>query len=259
MALGILILLFGGIAAIFGCNFIAFIKRAAWLLILPLALFSYGCLIERNIFKINTIDIESMNIPKAFESYSIVHISDIHLRSFAKRGKALQRAVGKINALKPDLIVFSGDLVTLSADEIAPLAGILSQLKAGDGVYSVMGNHDYLSYAPDLSESQKTEGILRLKEAEAAMGWTMLDNRCVNLYRGSGDCISLIGIENLSEVGDFHSAGDIGKASEGVEGQFKILISHDPSAWDVHVSGKTDIDLTLSGRKHPIKDVYLGC
>lgn len=88
MALGILILLFGGIGAIFGCSFIAFIKRAAWLLILPPALFNYGCLIERNIFKINIIDIESMNIPKAFEGYSIVHISDIHIRSFAKRGKA---------------------------------------------------------------------------------------------------------------------------------------------------------------------------
>ncbi|MGM9735182.1 MAG: metallophosphoesterase [Candidatus Cryptobacteroides sp.] len=185
-------------------------------------------------------------------------MSDLHLRSFNGRRRALQRAVDNIKALEPDMIIFSGDIVTLSADEIPPMMDILSQLQAPDGIFSVMGNHDYLGYARELTPQMRVEGIAALKEAQADMGWQMLDNQCVNLSRGADYRLSVIGIENLSVQGHFQSYGDISKASEGARGQFKILISHDPSAWEKHVVGKTDIDLTLSGHTHDMQFALFG-
>ncbi|MGN0191192.1 MAG: metallophosphoesterase [Candidatus Cryptobacteroides sp.] len=121
-----------------------------------------------------------------------------------------------------------------------------------------MGNHDYLPYSRELSQSQREDGIARLKEAEAAFGWQMLDNGNVNLYRTDGDCISVIGIENLSAKGNFQSYGDIDRASAGADGGFKILISHDPSAWEPFIAGKRDIDLTLSGHTHDMQVSFFG-
>ena len=254
----LLVLLCGGIARVFGISFRRFVKKASWLLLLPPLLFAYGALVERNLLQIKEVVIESPAVPQSFDGFRIVQISDLHLRSFASRQRALRRAVYKINTLDADLVIFSGDLVTMSADEIAPFADILSELKAKQGVCSVMGNHDYLPYDRSLAPQMRENGIARLKAAEASFGWTMLDNSNVNLSRGEGERISIIGIENLSAKGNFHSEGDLDQALEGADGGFKILISHDPSAWDAYIAGRTDIDLTLSGHTHNMQVAFFG-
>lgn len=274
LAFGLAILLLCGIAALFGFRFRRFLKRAAWLLILPSLVFAYGALIERNCFSVKRVEIESGKLPKAFDGYRVVQISDIHLRSFQGRGKALQRAVDKINALDPDIIAFTGDLVTLSAEELSVASDILSQLRAVDGVFSVMGNHDYLPYNEALDSASRAEGIRAVRDFERRLGWQLLENGCVNIVRcegfgrGDADCdspgacdsceLSVIGVENLAAKGGFDSYGDIAKASEGATGQFRILLSHDPSAWDAYVVGQTDIDLTLSGHTHEMQFSLFG-
>lgn len=278
LAFGLAILLLGGIAALFGLRFRRFLKRAAWLLLLPSLVFAYGALIERNCFSVKRVEIESGKLPKAFDGYRVVQISDIHLRSFQGRGKALQRAVDKINALDPDIIAFTGDLVTLSAEELSFASDILSQLRAADGVFSVMGNHDYLPYNEALDSAAREEGIRAVRDFERRLGWQLLENGCVNigrcgsrgegLGRGDSDCdspgacdccrISVIGVENIAAKGSFASYGDIAKASESATGQFRILLSHDPSAWEAYVVGQTDIDLTLSGHTHEMQFSLFG-
>ncbi|MGN0191193.1 MAG: hypothetical protein ACI39U_06010 [Candidatus Cryptobacteroides sp.] len=129
-AIEVVVLLCGGIAALCGMKFRLFVKRASWLLLLPLLLFAYGSLVERNILRVRETVLESPAVPESFDGFRIVQISDLHLKSFESRKGALQRAADRINSLDADIIVFSGDLVTMSADEIVPFTTILSQLKA---------------------------------------------------------------------------------------------------------------------------------
>ena len=92
---------------------IKFRKAFLWgllsLLIPPLTV-AYGSLIERNWFKIRKITIECETLPASFDGYSLIHISDIHARSFQGREQRLQRAVDRMNGLLPDMVAFSGDL-----------------------------------------------------------------------------------------------------------------------------------------------------
>ena len=98
---------------------IPFKKAFLWgllALLLPPVIIAYGSLIERNCFRIKEITINTTELPESFDGYRIVHISDIHARSFEGRGKHLQRAMDKINRLEPDMIAFTGDLITMTPD-----------------------------------------------------------------------------------------------------------------------------------------------
>lgn len=236
----------------------AFIK-GLWALLLVPALVAYGGLIERNMFRVKRVEVESANVPEAFDGYRIVHISDIHLLSFQGRERALKRAVRKINSLDPDIICFSGDLVTISSSELTGSASasepqsfkdILSNLHARDGVFSVLGNHDYCRYGwtpdrnPDAEEAE-------LIAAQRAMGWKVLNDENVTIRRSGS--ISIIGVQNISPSGAFKSHGNLSEAMRNAGGDFKILIAHDPDVWRSAVVGKDAIDLTLSGHTHAMQ------
>ena len=72
----------------------------------------------------------------------------------------------------------------------------------------------------------------------------------VDITRRQGQRISIIGVENISARRQFPSYGNVGKAMAGANGEYKIMLSHDPTSWDKHIVRKTDIDLTLSGHTH---------
>lgn len=265
LVLGILLLIFGGLASLCGFGFRSFWRYARWMLLIPPAAICYGILVGRNLFEVKEVEICSDRIPEAFDGYRIVQISDIHLRSFENRHKALERAVSMITDCRPDMIVFTGDLISLDVDETEGCMEILSRLDAPDGVWSVMGNHDYLTHSRVLNAEEKTVEIARLRVLEKEAGWNMLANSHADIFRPDSSCISLIGIENLSPNPQFPSYGDIPAAlntlavkdgtlrQNSPEGTFKILLSHDPSAWDAYVAGRTDIDLTLSGHTHDMQ------
>ena len=137
-------LVVAAVVKMFGGAFKKSFKRLLWLALLPLLLWSYGTLVERNIFRVVPIEIVSSNLPQSFNGYRVVQISDLHLASFEGRNRALIRAVRKINAQNPDLILFTGDLVTIGPRELGGgLQEILSGLRAKDGVYAILGNHDF--------------------------------------------------------------------------------------------------------------------
>lgn len=224
-------------------------------LLLPPAAILYGSLIERNTFRIKGIELAYENLPEGFKDYRIVHISDIHARSFSKREKSLQRAVDKINALDPDMIAFTGDLITMTPDELNPISAPLSSMKARDGVFSVLGNHDYCMYS-DMSQTEKQKCLEDLIIKEREMGWDLILNEHRIIRKGK-DSIAVIGVENTSPSRHFPSRGDLDKASEGTEGMFRLLLSHDPMHWEAEIIGK-DYPLTLSGHTHAMQVSLFG-
>ena len=245
----------GVIRAVAGVSFKSAFLWGLLSLLLPPGAILYGSLIERNTFRVKKIELAYENLPEGFRDYRIVHISDIHARSFSKREKILQRAVDKINALDPDMIAFTGDLITMTPDELNHISAPLSSLKAKDGVFSVLGNHDYCMYS-DMSQTEKQKCLEDLIIKEREMGWDLILNEHRIIRKGK-DSIAVIGVENTSPSRHFPSRGDLNKASEGTEGMFRLLLSHDPMHWEAEIIGK-DYPLTLSGHTHAMQVSILG-
>lgn len=201
-------------------------------------------------YQVRTVALKFPNLPASFKGLRIIQISDVHSGSFNNKTAVLY-GVQKILELKPDLILFTGDLVNNKADEMHPFTDVFSQLKAPLGVYSTLGNHDYGDYVDWGNRYEKTKNLERLKELQAQMGWRLLMNEHVLLERG-GEKIALLGIENWSAKARFPKYGKLNDAHRGTEAiPFKILMSHDPSHWDAEVRAEySDIDLTLSGHTH---------
>lgn len=224
-------------------------------LLLPPIIIAYGSLIERNCFRIKEITIKTTDLPENFDGYRIVHISDIHARSFNGREKHLQRAMDKINELKPDMVAFTGDLITMTPDELENHTHALGSLKARDGIFSVLGNHDYSMYS-DAGPEARQKHMETLISAKEALGWNLLmdENRII---RRGADSIALIGVQNTSPSRHFPSKGNLTRASKGTEGMFRILLSHDPMHWEAEILGQ-NYPLTLSGHTHAMQFSFLG-
>jgi len=181
----------------------------------------------------------------------IIQISDIYSGSFDDPA-AVAKGVEPIMNEKPDLIVFTGDLINERAEEVVPYLEIFSRLKAPMGVYSVRGNHDYGDYVTWPSEKAKRENLEMLKQHHADLGWRLLVNEHVLLKRNTQQ-IALIGPENWGER-RFAKYGDMKKAVPGLENAdvpTRILLSHDPSHWESEIrKDYRDIAWTLSGHMH---------
>lgn len=190
------------------------------------------------------------NLPASFKGLKIVQISDIHSGSFANK-EAVKKGVAKIMQQKPDLILFTGDLINDRSSEMNNYIEVFNVLKAPLGVYAVLGNHDYGDYVQWDSEEAKKRNLQDLEDIIKQMGWKLLMNEHVALERG-GDRIALLGVENWSAKGRFPKYGKMSEAYPGAEKYpFKILLSHDPSHWDAEVRPLyPDIDLMLSGHTH---------
>ena len=201
-------------------------------------------------YHVKKIQLAFANLPAAFKGLKIVQISDIHSGSFMDK-KAVAHGVQMINDLKPDIILFTGDLVNDRSTEMEPYMDVFNQLKAPMGVYSTLGNHDYGDYVAWESPAAKLANLDALKTVHAKLGWRLLLNEHVELER-NGAKIGLLGVENISGRGRFHSYGSMADAYSGAKDlPFKILMSHDPSHWDSEVRPKfPDVDLTLSGHTH---------
>lgn len=207
-------------------------------------------------YQVREVDIVSADLPPGFDGYRIVQLSDIHAGSWAGNPEAVQRAVDRINEQHPDLIVFTGDLVNNLATEVDEFLPILKQLHARDGIYSVLGNHDYSPYIAWESPAAQQANLDSLQAKQAAMGWKLLNNDHVLLYH-DGDSIALCGVENSGRP-PFPDHGDLPRALQGTEGLFRILLSHDPTHWRREVLPQSDVQLTLSGHTHDMQINILG-
>lgn len=196
---------------------------------------------------VKQVTIEFDDLPSAFDGYRIVQFSDIHLGSM--RTELMERAVVEINKQHADLIAFTGDIQNMRPQELTRFAPLLSRLRAKDGVYSVLGNHDYSQYMPKLDDAQKKANEMQTRNFQTSVGWNLLlnDNRIV---RRSADSIVIAGEENDGRP-PFPQKADLRKTLHGISAQsFVVMLQHDPSAWRRSILPKCKAQLTLSGHTH---------
>ena len=201
-------------------------------------------------YQVKRLQLAFTNLPASFKGLKIVHISDIHSGSFNDK-HSVELGIKKIMEEKPDIILFTGDLVNDAAHEMTDYIELFSTLNAPMGVYSTLGNHDYGDYINWKSVEEKSANLERLKQIHGEMGWRLLMNEHVELQKGD-EKIALLGIENWGAKANFPKYGDLSKAHAGAKHYpFKILMSHDPSHWDAQVRPSyPDIDLMLAGHTH---------
>lgn len=212
----------------------------------------YGHLVGYQQLEVHRYDFVSKDLPKAFDGYRIVQFSDAHVGTMTgSRQWLLQRAVDSINALKSDVIIFTGDLQNLHPDELQEHMETLRQLHAKDGVYSILGNHDYPTYL-DCDEATKAALVKQMILYERELGWKLLLNEHSIVRRGS-DSIVIAGMENWGSMKRMPRKGDVKKTLAGLSPDscpFIIMLQHDPSAWDEKILPECQAQLTLSGHTH---------
>lgn len=216
---------------------------------IPFASLLYGMYKGKYNYKVLNYTLYFEDLPDAFDGYRITQISDIHSGSFDNKEK-IEYAVNLVNEQKGDTILFTGDLVNNKATEMDSWLDTFSKLNAKDGVFSVLGNHDYGDYVEWESDQARMNNLEDLKKVHSKMGWNLLLNEHRFLEK-DGDRIALVGVENWG-AGGFKKMGDLDLAGKGLSPQdFKVLMSHDPSYWQEKI--KTDgnnYHLTLSGHTH---------
>lgn len=213
----------------------------------------WGTFVGFNKLEVNHTDYISKDLPKAFDGYHIVLFSDAHVGSYQKHNSwLLQCAVDSINAQKPDMIIFAGDLQNIQPQELYPHIDVLGALKAKDGIYSVLGNHDYAEYIGG-DEAIKAANCKETVSLERQMGWNVLLNEHCTIERDK-DHIILAGMENDGDGKRFPQKGDINKTLENVaKHDFILMLEHDPSAWRRKIVKDGRSQLTLSGHTHKMQ------
>jgi len=170
------------------------------------------------------------NLPKSFDGYRIAFLTDTHVAGFVRRD-FYREIVAQTLRFDPDLILCGGDFVHWER-HIPLMADVLfTELRARDGIYAVLGNHDYWANG---------DGVIA---ALTSRGVRIIHNRSLYLHRGE-DRIALLGIEEL-----YRGRPDINAAFALVEPQVpRIGLSHHPDVIDL-LAGR-HLDLLLCGHTH---------
>lgn len=216
---------------------------------IPFASLLYGMYQGRYNYKVLKYVLHFDDLPEAFDGYRITQISDVHSGSFDNAEK-IKYGIDLINEQQSDVIFFTGDLVNNKASEMEPWKEMFGTLSAKDGVFSVLGNHDYGDYVEWESAQAKEQNLERLKEIQREMGWRLLLNEHEYVEKDGGR-IAFVGVENWG-IGGFKKKGDLDKAAKDVPAEdFKVLLSHDPSYWQEKIkTASKNYHLTLSGHTH---------
>lgn len=237
----------------FSVNYAPYGWTAVALVALVWVVLAYGFYVGRWNVQTTEWTYENADIPASFDGMKIVHISDWHLSTFEDNPRQLDRFIERINATHPDLICFTGDLVSLQIEELTPHIASLRRLEARYGVCSVLGNHDFFLYSHQYpTNPEKNAAVENLAEMQrTGLGWHLLRNESYAITRGD-DTLTIVGVDNTNCGNQgFRTIrrGDLSQALQGTGG-FRILLSHDPSHWTAEVIPNTDIPLTLSGHTH---------
>lgn len=217
---------------------------------LPFLALNYGMLVNAYNYNVIETDVYYDDLPEGLDGLKIVQLSDIHAGTFISQ-KGVQRGIDKINKIKPDIFVFTGDLVNTKADEVEDYIEVFDKIESVYGKYSVLGNHDYGDYHRWNDETSKQQNFDQLIKNHERMGWDLLINEHRNIAIGQ-DTITIIGVENFSADARFPKYGKLDVATEGISANaFQVLLSHDPSHWKYEVvPSYKDVSLTMSGHTH---------
>ncbi|MFN0202656.1 MAG: metallophosphoesterase [Bacteroidia bacterium] len=231
--------------------------------IIPFGTILYGVLRTKYNYQVQKIKVAIKDLPQEFIGFTITQISDLHTGSYENKA-AVAKGMELVNAQNSDMIVFTGDLINWSIKEIEGFQEVYSKLKAKEGVFSILGNHDYYGGKADRLEREvngEKETYRKFKkddphlkqvmESHATFGWKLLVDEHIRIEK-NGKKLALMGVGNCGRLPHFPNEGDLTKAYQGTEdSDVKILLSHDPTHWEAEVlKNFPDIDLTLSGHTH---------
>ena len=213
----------------------------------------YGSFIGFNKVEVNRQTFASPDLPKAFDGYKVVLFSDAHVGSYTAWNEyVLKQAIDNINAQHPDMIVYTGDIQNTQPQDIYRHMDVLSSLKAKDGIYSILGNHDYGDYICG-NTAKKVANMRETMSLEKQMGWTLLMNEHRYIDRGKSHII-IAGMENDGDGIRFPQKGNIKKALKGInDDDFILMLEHDPSSWRRRIIPDGRAQLTLSGHTHKMQ------
>ena len=208
-----------------------------------------GTTVGRFNFKTEHITVKVPGLNKNLEGLTIVQLSDMHLPAFHRNKEELIKVINRVNSYKPDILINSGDFVNYGWREFDGMDTILSKAKSRLGNFAVIGNHDIGTYDPDLDQTGRDSNLIIINKLVKASGYKVLNDEDTIINAG-GAKIAIIGV--ITRGRHPHMIhGDLGKARSGSDSaDFRILISHDPNHWAESVTGKTNIELTLSGHTH---------
>ena len=210
----------------------------------------YGSFVGVRRLNVNRLEIALKDLPEVFDGYRIVLFSDAHVGSFTGwRQSLLQRDIDSINAQQADAIFFVGDLQNQRPEELYPVQEMLRSLRATDGVFSVLGNHDYSDYIDD-DPAIKIANEREMVSRQRQFGWKLLLNEHLTLEK-QGARLVVAGVENDQTRKQMKKRNDLAKALEGVrDDDCIILLQHDPGAWQQTEWIQPQVSLTLSGHTH---------
>lgn len=213
------------------------------------SLFLDGVAFGKYRHRVRKVKLKIKNLPESFKGYKIVQISDMHAGSFFNPNK-LKHAFDLINEQQPDLVLFTGDMVNNIAEEFNGVKHLFASIKAKDGKFSVLGNHDYGHYIQWNSKEEQAQNIPNLIKLKKEAGFETLLNEH-RIIEKNGDKLYIIGVENWG-LKPFPQYGDLDKATKGIPVEApKILMSHDPTHFDeIAKKHPSNIALTLSGHTH---------
>ena len=182
---------------------------------------------------VNKRTVRLARFPSVANGFKIVQLTDLHIGSTLDM-RWLEDVVQRTNALKPDLVVITGDLVDGDADRLGMELTPLRSLRSRQGVYFVTGNHEYYS------------GVAAWIPVIESMNIKVLRNEHIVIE----DCFALLGVDdyNASRMAPGHGP-DLSKAVKGVPKEMEtVLLAHQPR--EIFRASKNNIGLVLSGHTH---------
>ena len=211
--------------------------------------FIYGLTYGVSNIQVKHVDLYFKDLPKSFDGYRIVHVSDLHLGTFnGWRSKILKAEMDSIEKQKANLICFTGDLQNIRPEEVEKMASVIRQPMKG--TISVLGNHDYTEYIKGDAKEKAAEEARLINAEEKILKWTLLRNQNTEITSPAKESIYVCGTENDGRP-PFPNYSNYRKAMQGIgPNSFVIMLQHDPSAWKRSILPKTTAQLTLSGHTH---------
>ena len=218
-----------------------------WALIIYMG--AYGYIFGRFNFKYEEVTINIPDLHPDLEGLRIVQISDLHLGSFHGSPEKITEMVLKVNDLQPDLILNTGDFITLGHREYGNFDTVLLKMTSKYGNYAILGNHDIGTYLRGATEVDIQTTTMNVSRAVVESGYTLL-NRSNDIISIGAAKLAIIGAETRGR----HPQMIHPRLEEAVKGtidaDLRILMTHDPNHWDQVITDTPGIELTLSGNTH---------
>jgi uncharacterized protein len=199
------------------------------------ACLGWGMVRGRHAFEVDEVAVKIPGLPRSLDGYTIAQVSDLHAGVFVG-DRELGEGLSLVRSMRPDLLVATGDLVDFDSRFAAKLASDLAGLSPRDGVFAVLGNHDYYAGTDIIARSLRASGV------------RLLVNEGLTIRADDGGGFALLGVDDLWAT-RYHGPGpDLGRAASMVRPDApRILLAHQPPYFDF-ASGK--VALQLSGHTH---------